>query len=231
MPKYGGNIWRAIDDNSRHKCKLSSCQQRRFRLSGYCRKHDNANKSWGHPCGSNLDDRDLVDYYDAVSAIIDANREHKGIKTGIRFFEIWMMTASMQDDMERKTAYCAFHLSRLYHAGVDPVDLLKAVASVWLYHETNEGRLGIYSDKHCRYLMGHKVLKFLPITQRKGRAMYPSGKERRIAGQHIQDSIGVLLVNIARTAKQQMRQEQERLVSMNSYLEVPAAAGASDSPT
>ena len=222
MPKYGGSIWRAIDDNSRQKCKLSSCQQRRWRVSGYCLKHDRANKAWGHPCGSNLKDRDLVDYFDTVSAIIDANlSHHKGIQAGVQFFKLWMMSAANQAGTDHPTVFNTWHLARLHHAGVNPVDLLKVVASVWLYHETNQGRCGIYSDKHCLHVMGHKVLKFLPILQKKGGQLFPTGKERKTAGKHIQDSIGVLLVNIAQTAKQQMQREHARLSAMGGYLEVP----------
>lgn len=217
MPKYKGSLRRAIDDNSRNKCKLSSCQQSRYRISGYCFKHSRALQEWGHPCGKSVPDKELVTSFDQVSAIIDNNKGHKGIQEAVRFFETWMKQATFSLDSPLTLVPCARHLARLYYAEVPALDLLKAVASVWLYYTTHS-RSMVFSDAHCRAVMGHKVCKFIPINQKLEK--FVSGKERKTAGKFIQESIGVLLVNIADAAKKQSERRQARLQAMGSEFEI-----------
>ncbi len=221
MSKYGGSIHRAMDDNSLRKCKLSSCQERRWRISGYCQKHSRGIQKWGHPCGHNINDRELTNAFDQVSAVIDKNQSHKGIQEAVRFFHVWMASANLQASMERPQIPTARHMARLYDAHVNPLDLLKVCASVWLFHSQNmRSGDGIYSDEHCRAVMGHKVLKFVPISAKSYVVDYPRGKHRKAAGRYIQKHIGTLLVNITETIMQQEEQRQSRLRAMGSLLEI-----------
>jgi hypothetical protein len=119
-----------------------------------------------------------------VSAVIDKNKNHKGIQAAVQFFDVWMRSASIQVDMPRPQVPTARHMARLYYSKVNPLDLLKVCASVWLYDTANRG-CGIYSDEHCRAIMGHKVLKFIPIPVRSTDIKYPSGKQRKAAGRYI----------------------------------------------
>ncbi|WP_319526518.1 hypothetical protein [uncultured Desulfosarcina sp.] len=170
--------------------------------------------------GHNIPDRDLTIAFDQVSAVIDKNRNHKGIQEATRFFQIWMSSANLQASMERPQVPTARHMARLYDAKVNPLDLLKVCASVWLFYSMNlKSSDGIYSDEHCRAVMGHKVLKFIPITKHEY-IRRPSGKQRKAAGRYIQKSIGTLLVNIVETVMKLEERKQSRLIAMGSELEI-----------
>lgn len=217
MPKYGGVLRVAIEDNSRRKCKVSSCQDRRWRVSGYCRKHNNAKQNWGHPLGSNISARELSMVHHQVSQIIDLNRNHKGIKEGLHFFETWMRQATFSLHTPHPLVPVANHLVRAYDAKANPVDMLKVVASVWLYYDLQNHNPRIYNDEHCRAVMGNKICRFVPVPSTERQV---TGKERKTAGKYIQDSIGVLLVNITKAVRQHEVKQQDRLRNMNSELNI-----------
>jgi hypothetical protein len=161
----------------------------------------------------------LVDAFDQVSNIIDSNKDHKGVQEAVRFFDIWMRQATFSDGLPVAFVPAARHLSRLHHANVNPLDLLKVVASVWLYYHLDEHRRMVRNDAHCQAIMGHKVCVFLPISDKSG-FKRPMPKERKEAGKYIQENVGPLLANVVRAVDQYERKQKERFRNMTEELVV-----------
>lgn len=220
MSKYNGNLFVAIEDNTRRVCKVPHCCHNRWRISGFCRKHTSRFNRYGHPEARCIDDRHLTTCFDLVSKVIDKNLEHDGIRAGIRFFTMWLIQADATSNNPRSSLVPALrHMKRNYDSGVKAIDLLKVVASVWLYYARGMSIGGerILNDEHNRRIMGLKVCKFTPIP--KGvHYVYP--KELREAGAFIQKRIGVLLVNICQTVDQLEEAQQEIVKAMTSELQV-----------
>ncbi len=52
---------------------------------------------------------------------------------------------------------CPIYMARLHQAEVDPAELLKLIAAVWLFSDRNYGRR-VKDDKHWDYFTGGKVM-------------------------------------------------------------------------
>ncbi|WP_319526022.1 hypothetical protein [uncultured Desulfosarcina sp.] len=215
MPKYGGSLRRAIEDNQQRECKVKGCFNHRWRVSGYCLRHSKANQNWGHPLGADVPNQILTTGFDQLEKVIQANPNHKGLALGVAFFDKWIATACATAMMSPPMVPAVRHMTRLYDANVHPIDCIKVVASVWLL--SSRGSRFIKSDLHCRCIMGQKLFSLAPM--RKGEHG-KRGKERKAAGLYIQENIGVLLVSLADAVERLEQREQERIKAMGSKFEI-----------
>lgn len=189
MPKYQ-NLSEAITDNQTRKCKIAECFNRRFRVSGYCRKHQIVLTRWGHPEAHAIYKYQYAKEREAVAEIIDLNIDHPGIDGALKTIENILEGAAKGTHVPD-----AMLLTRLHH--IEPKTVLTHVAALVMLHWN--GSI-IKDTRHLTYVIGAKVIQLQPV----GRLL--RGPEHRAVGQLLYDGIGAMCLKIAKAA---IRRQEE----------------------
>ena len=179
----------AVVDNERRDCAVPGCYRVRYKISKLCRNHRQQAWRWGHPLGRGISKKDYAIEIDEVAEIVNNNLDHDGIQVGIKFFQRAMESSNNGNHL----IPCHQYFARLHQANVKPIDLLILSAAIWLFAERNPR--GVYSKEHEDHLLGNKIIRFVPYHGR------TKGPEHGAVGDYIRKNIGVLLLNISRTIK------------------------------
>jgi hypothetical protein len=225
-PSQKAKLERYVRLNESKKCSAKGCHNNRWRLSGYCIKHNQVNFHWGHPYGRHLTKDVLAKPTEEVTKVILKNLDkHNGIKNAIAFFEKWMKTAyetyvphRYKVDCKKEVVPGSRYMSKMYADGnVTGLDCLIAVAAVWRLSVLDmETKKYILSDKHCIFCIGQNLLKLTRLSRgSRGR----TGPERKYSGQYVMDNIGTLLVNISDAIQKVEDREEERVQSFQEELD------------
>lgn len=198
------NISEARRANERLACKVKGCTENRYRISGYCRRHNAINSIYGSPYHKRIDARDYAMETVECLGVISKNhlKNHQGVLFGLRFFHQWLTDAA---EGKPRTPASA-DMKRLYDAGITPTDLLTTSAAMVLFQSRYP--LRIRDGRHLNYCIGTRILRS---------ASNPGilrGPQVREVGEHVWNNLKVLLVNIANTIQRKEADNQENLKAM-----------------
>jgi hypothetical protein len=202
----------SIRRNLGKQCKAAGCCLPRTRVSSWCLKHDRVVRTYGHPDGSLIRPTDYKAESLETSNFIDHHIDHQGIRSALRWITEWLESTGT-DDPE---VVAKRDMGRLYQQGVDPVDILKTCAAVWLYATRYPHRLP--DDNRLTVAISLAVMKAAPRVHRVAASgnvnpVVYQAEGRRMIGKRVRDVLGLLLVNIASTitalpsAKEQMKED------------------------
>jgi hypothetical protein len=196
LPRFN-NIHDAIRNNEKRDCSVKSCHRKRYRVGALCENCGKQRWLWGHPEARAVFKRDYRYEKRIVQKVIDKNLEHDGIQHGINFIEVYLNrsgegTANHLPGHE--------HAKRLHNANADAVNILVELAAIYMlsrnYHTP------VKDHRHLKYLLGSKFIRFVPCQVK------VRGTEHRDVGEYINENIGVLLLNIAKSAHKMVKEEE-----------------------
>jgi len=208
-----------IPINSKRPCKVPGCNRRRFRVGGYCSRHQSILTNWGSPTHQFISRmKDYDEERKECRKLIQHNLEngHKGIAYAVDFLEDWLKDSACEGNRYRTQAK---HFARLYRDGVTAIDILVECSALWLFWQRNPNRID--SLKHWKYVAGNCVIHLSPYGVGRGhhKPLKTSGKERREVGEGIHKAIGTMIVLVARAIMDEERKREEVLKAMHQPLE------------
>jgi hypothetical protein len=208
-----------IPINSKRPCKVAGCSRPRFRIGGYCKKHQTRLTSWGSPTHQFISRmKDYAEERKECRKLIQHNLEggHKGLTYAVDFLDGWLNDASTGDRYRTQ----AKHFARLRASGVTSVDILTECSAVWLFWDRNPSR--IHSLRHWQSVAGNCVIHLTPYGNGRGKhkPLKTSGKERREVGGQIHQTIGTMIVLVARAIRDGERAHEEILKAMHMPLQL-----------
>ena len=222
----------SVARNVGRPCMVRGCTRRRHQIGLHCHAHSRARNQHGHPLGRRIRPSEYATERKEVSTFLDQHQDHAGVQVALSFLQQWL------DEARRDAAAevpARSHLVRLSVSGVTPQDILREAAAVWLF-STRQSRT-LPDDERLTYALGLAVLHLAPFAQgsrwvpgRGPTKAYrpPNGTARREAGEHLRNSLGPLLFNIA-TALDARKLASERTRSL--LREPFPSASSSTTPT
>lgn len=195
-----------IANNSMKTCAVKGCTRSRHSLARYCSSHQHQYYQYGHPLASQIKPKDMETEKELAAKVIALNEEHKGIEYGIQFLNKLLLECAQGTSFVPHGDY----LANLQAQGVTGKDILTTLSALYILRDGVQGR--IKSDKHLTFLLGHFVLR---IAKQASRAY---GTHRKAIGQYLQDSVGVLCLNISKAAQEMSLKRNETLLNMGKPL-------------
>ncbi len=199
------NFRDAREWNEKKKCSVPNCFNNRDGISKYCKKHKLKATYHGHPEANPFKKKDYLIETQQIKHLVELNLEHEGIQYGIRFFDKMLEVAGKGFEGIPQSLFIA----RLYDAGVTGKELLIETASLYLLYE--EGRI-IKSDSHLIRALGNKILRF------KKHGFSLSGPQFEAIGKYIIRHVGVLVLNLAKSAIIKDNERNTNLLNMQKPL-------------
>lgn len=215
------SLQQAIELNELSPCALRSCTKHRMQLSRFCHGHRDKDVKYGSPTGRRHHPREYEAEAQAVKLLIAKNRDHPGIKIGLRFFDRYLEDAVMRHPVPGQR-----HLLRQYDEGTRAEDLFIEAAAAFLYGWNSSS---VDYSRELTYLVGLAVLARHNIRDArepdiKHRPTISTSKigmrERREAGQYVRDHLERLFQNIRTTFQRQEEEREERLKILGAPLSV-----------
>lgn len=144
-------------------CAVRGCWLPVTGLSRYCDDHDRRNQATGHPEGRTIRKADLRPFVKLTAAFIDQHRSHPGISAALDWITARIADAKDPRYLSRKSSpeqRVAKWLAKMRREGVDPKDVLAAVAAVYLLREYRPS--AFKSDRHFDHQVAIRVLRLVP---------------------------------------------------------------------
>ncbi len=194
----------AAINNEKKLCSVKGCTNNRHIISRFCNKHKQRQTNQGHPTALPIRRKDYAIEKQEVTNIIELNIENQAIQHGIEFFD-----KTMKDSISIPESELWLYLS---DAGVTGKELLIEASAIYLLSERN--RL-ILDDNHLTTQIGNKVVR---VKGYRGGHLY--GGQCKKVGKFIRENIGIVLLNICRSANVIEIEEQRKITIMNTPLNV-----------
>ncbi len=194
MPKFN-NIHDAIRNNEKRDCSVKSCDRKRYRVGALCENCGKQRWLWGHPEAKAVFKRDYRYEKQMVQKVIDKNLEHDGIQHGIKFIEGYLKRSG--EGANHLPGH--IHAERLYHADADAVNILVELSAIYML--SMNFHTPVKDHRHLKYLLGSKFIRFVSGAGK------VKGTEHRDVGEYLNENIGVLLLNIGKSAHKMVREE------------------------
>ena len=215
-----------LEINQATKCKAKGCYNNREYLTGYCRTHRSMARGvrlYGWPGGRRIWPKEFKLEKDQVSEIINANLNHAGIQTGIKFLERYL-SLSQQGI---KTPGGSF-MAKVADLGFTAKDLLTEAAAIWLFAYRNPALVpqsleGRPTNLPLDSTTGRCLALITTHAFGRGRCVGKTNLTKRGAvkiGEYVRTNIGTLLINIIKAVNGKEKAEQERLMALASPLSV-----------
>lgn len=146
--------------------------------SRYCRSHQRRLRVHGHPLARPVPLRDLLPFVVRVRAVLERNREHRGIQLAVREIEALLEDALRRDAEQEPMAPDYVLWAGLAHRGVTAFDVLGMVFGAVAYESLG----GNAALDQCAYQ--HRVARAaLALDALKGRTSGGTPKELGATGQ------------------------------------------------
>jgi len=210
MPKYN-SLNQFLYENKRLQCNVRGCGSRRAGKSQYCSKHRARAYVWGHPEAGAVKPYLYSDEIEAVTKIIENNRDHEGILLGKKWIDSLMEAGGRGADI-RGSMYWA----NLYSNGISSSELLIRLGGLWLLDYRDELNRVIKNHRHLISLSGNTVIRFGKIQG----IRYIPPKFYHQVGDQVKRGIGSLLVNISRSVEKMELKQRQLLSAMAQELNV-----------
>lgn len=191
----------SIRRNTGRLCSAQGCHMSRTRVSSFCKPHDRATHWYGHPHGKHIDPKLWATELAEASRFIEAHITHRGITQAVAWFDEWLLDSTKGDTLETPVV-AAKDMSRLADKGIEPLQLLKTVAGLWLFAQRYPH--SIPDDNRLTVAISLAVLKLAPRYYRidregKRKPTRYTAEARKLIGKRIRDTIGLLIRNIIAT--------------------------------
>jgi hypothetical protein len=194
LPRFN-NIHDAIRNNEKRDCSVTSCHRKRYRVGALCENCGKQRWLWGHAEARAVFKRDYRYEKQIVQKVIDKNPNHDGINHGVNFLETYMERAASGSTY--LPGY--IHAERLYNANADGHDILVELAAIYML--SRNLHTPVKDHRHLKYLLGSKFIRFAPCPVK------VRGTEHRDVGEYLNENIGVLLLNISKSAHKMVKEE------------------------
>lgn len=195
----------SIRRNTGRLCSAPGCHMSRTRVSSYCAPHNAATHWYGHPQGKHIDPKLWATELAEASRFIEAHITHRGITQAVAWFDEWLSAAqeaSSKGGNLDAPVVAAQDMARLADMGIQPLQLLKTVAGLWLFAQRNPHTL--QDDNRLTVALSLAVLKLAPRYYRidhqgKRNPTRYTAEARKLIGKRVRDTIGLLIRNIIAT--------------------------------
>jgi len=198
--------------NKQQQCTVRGCSSARDSLSPYCGPHYRRSQRHGHPTAAPVRATLWKPYRARIRALLEANAGHPGLVHALTFLRQWTDQAVALDGQRRQQ--WASEVARLVRHGVQPLDLLTELGSVWMALQDHPQ--ATQSDLHRDFAISKAVLQLAPRPRRvtraaalKGSAGYaprPRASALKQIGPHLVQALAPLLANL----RQSLETEEDR---------------------
>ena len=212
-------VYHRISRNNAKQCDCKDCYRSRFALSKYCRVHHYRYVTYGSPDGRRIPPNEYSHEEQLVTDFLKKHVDHPAIKSAVAWFTTWLTDAR---DKKPVTGSSEFYW--LYSKGVEGIDCLKRVLSIWLYAHNHPHRLP--GDVRLDYALSNAVTG---LVSRPPVGTHYVGKEKRYTYREVsivdRREIGVrirrTLFNLCENAVRGIEKELDKEYQMTVNLSKP----------
>lgn len=221
------------------RCSLPRCSHNRYDLSIWCRKHHLAGQRLGHPDAKAYSGRDWSRQRQEVEALLQENRDHKGVLEVTQLVSDLMLKAAASENAYKG----AKEMRRMLKHGITASTVVAEFAACWLWQ--NENPAALPSDtardvclSRCVFLLAPRERRACgtgcsipgnwraPTTGPKSYGIAPRTSALKFVGRHLRMSLSAFLANVVMHVEADRARKADPVAHQRAPMRSPAVASS-----